>query len=95
MPKLTPADEKFLRDVGITPEPILSFDEEQFALAERIAKHVAPTAQGNPEIARSELIRLAARDIADLPKRARLDLLTRITLERLLKEFRESAEDNE
>lgn len=97
MPKLSRSDKKFLRDVGITPEPITSFAEERLALAERIGQHVAPTAQANPEIARNELIRLAAREIANLPKRAQLDILTMLTLQRFVKEFggRDVQEDSE
>jgi hypothetical protein len=94
-PQLTKKDRQFLQSVGITPEPITSFNEERLALAERIAKHAAPTAQADPEVARHELIRLAAREIANLPKRAKLDLLTMITLQRLVKEFRPAAKDNE
>lgn len=68
MPKLSKSDKKFLRDVGITPEPLTPFAEERLALAKRIAKHVATTAQGNPEVARRELIRLAAEDISEAAK---------------------------
>jgi hypothetical protein len=61
---LTKKDREFLRAVGITVEDATpTFFEQRLALAKRIAKHVAPTAQANPEVARSELMRLAAREI--------------------------------
>lgn len=89
-PQLTKKDRQFLQSVGIRPEP---FNDERLALAERIAKHSPPTAQADPEVARHELIRLAARGIANLPRRGQLDLLTRLTVERLLKEFGASAKN--
>lgn len=56
----TKNDLDFLRAVGISSEP--TFDDERLALAQRIAKHRAPTQLVvDPDAAKRELIRLAVR----------------------------------
>jgi hypothetical protein len=64
--RLTKGDKRFLRAVGIAPEPLTSFAEEHLALAQRIAKHEALVqVKVSPEAARLQLLRLAARKILE------------------------------
>jgi hypothetical protein len=64
MSDFSKTDREFLKSVGIAAEP--TFFEQRLALAKRIAKHAAPVqVKVDPEAARRQLLRLAAREIRD------------------------------